>query len=85
MALNDYAYYNKQTGLVENVVWLETEQLSTFVDYPPEGYALVSIPDGLEGEYSVCGIGWSYIDGQFVEPPAPPEPEQPVVDGAQTL
>jgi hypothetical protein len=88
MALNDFAYYSTQTGLIENVLLVETDVAPTLVW--PDGYAIVDIPDGgIAGEWSMCGIGWSYIDGQFVEPPPPPPPPpesvQPVVDGAQTL
>jgi hypothetical protein len=76
MALNDYAYYNKTTGLIENVIWLDTDTIDTLVDFPPEGFAIVDIPTGgVAGAWSMCGIGWSYINGQFVEPP---EPEQPL-------
>ncbi len=76
MALNDYAYYNKTTGLIENVIWLDTDAIDTLVDFPPEGFAIVDIPTGgIAGAWSMCGIGWSYINGQFVEPP---EPEQPL-------
>lgn len=86
MALNNYAYYNTQTGLIENVIWVEDEVVSTLTW--PEGYAVVDIPDGLAGTWSACGIGWSYINGEFIEPPMP-EPvaadNQPQVDGAQTL
>lgn len=89
MALNDYAFYNKDTGLIENVVWLDDNEISSLVNYPPEGYAIVDIPnEGVVGEWSSCGIGWSYIDGQFVEPPEPAPPEgveQPISQGAQTL
>lgn len=82
MALNDYAYYNKATGLIENVVWLDDSAVDTLLDFPPEGYALVDLPtEGIAGEYSMCGIGWSYIGGQFIEPPAPVPPvEAPVAE-----
>ena len=76
MALNDYAYYSLETGLIENVLLIEDEVVPTLVDFPPAGYAIVDIPTGgISGEWSMCGIGWSYINGQFVEPPKPPEPE----------
>lgn len=87
MALNDYAYYNTTTGLIENVIWLDSEHIDQLIDFPPQGYAIVDIPTGgIEGKWSMCGIGWSYIDGQFVEPPQPqPSENQPVTTGAQTL
>jgi hypothetical protein len=70
MALNDYAYYSTQTGLIENVLWIEDAVAPTLVW--PTGYAIVDIPDGgIAGKWSMCGIGWSYINGQFVEPPNP--------------
>ena len=82
MALNDYAYYNKTTGLIENVIWLDTDTIDTLVNFPPEGFAIVDIPTGgIAGAWSMCGIGWSYINGQFVEPP---EPEQPLEQLAAT-
>ena len=82
MALNDYAYYNKTTGLIENVIWLDTDAIDTLVDFPPEGFAIVDIPTGgIAGAWSMCGIGWSYINGQFSEPP---EPEQPLEQLAAT-
>lgn len=68
MALNDYAYYNLETGLIENVIWLDDANVASLVDFPPAGYAIVDIPTGgIAGEWSMCGIGWSYINGQFVE------------------
>jgi len=73
MILNYYAYYNTQTGLIENVLLCDDEVAPTLVW--PEGYAIVDIPTGgISGEWSMCGIGWSYINGQFVEPPKPAEP-----------
>lgn len=91
MSLNDYAYYNLETGLIENVVWLDGDTIGTLVDFPEQGYGLVDLPTELVGEWSMCGIGWSYINGQFVEPPKPEptpipaEENQPQVQGAQTL
>jgi hypothetical protein len=70
MALNDYAYYRTQIGLIENVLLIETDIAPTLVW--PEGYAIVDIPDGgIAGKWSMCTIGWSYIGGQFVEPKNP--------------
>lgn len=70
MALNDYAYYNTQTGLIENTLLIDGAVAPTLTW--PEGYAIVDIPTGgLAGEWSMCGVGWSYINGQFVEPPQP--------------
>ena len=71
MALNDYAYYNTTTGLIENVLWIEDDVAPTLTW--PEGYAIADIPTGgIAGAWSMCGIGWSYINGQFVEPPYNP-------------
>jgi hypothetical protein len=70
MALNDFAYYNTQTGLIENVILVDNDIVSTLT--LPEGYALVDIPDGgISGKWSMCRAGWSYINGQFVEPLCP--------------
>lgn len=82
MALNDFAYYNIETGLIENVLWIEDFAAPT-LEWP-EGYAIVDLPDGgIAGTWSMCGIGWSYIDGQFVEPPEPPKPDPVPTDGVQ--
>lgn len=83
MSLKNYAYYNKVTGMIENVILIEDTVFPTLSW--SEDYSAVEINANLEGEWSTCGIGWSYIDGMFVEPPKPPEPEQPTVEGAQTL
>jgi hypothetical protein len=70
MALNDYAYYNKTTGLIENVILLDSDDIGTLINFPPENYDIVNIPTGgIAGAWSMCGIGWSYIGSQFVEPP----------------
>jgi hypothetical protein len=65
-------------GLIENAFYWNEGQA-----YPcEEGYSIVRI-DNVEN----CGIGWTYIDGQFAEPVSPEsEPaEQPTSQGAQTL
>lgn len=88
MALTDWAIYRLSDGYIDNVIWFDAD---TAQYTPPEGYGMVDIPGNgsLAGEWSMCGIGWSYIDGQFVEPPKPPEPEpstdQPSTTGSQTL
>ena len=87
MALNDYAYYNIESGLISNVIWLDDQNLDQLVNFPPEGYAIVDIPTGgICGEYSMCGIGWSYINGSFVEPPNPnpPQVEETTIDTTAT-
>lgn len=86
MELNHYAYYNTSTGLVENVLLVEDAVASTLLW--PEGYKIEVIPNGLHGEWSMCGIGWSYINGSFVEPPQPVQVaalNQPITVGAQSL
>ena len=68
MALTDWAVYRLDTGLIENIIWFDAD---TAVWTPPEGFGMIDIPDNTAGIYSMCGIGWSYINGQFVEPPQP--------------
>ena len=86
MTLRNYAYYSIDTGLIENVVLIDDEIVDSLPDFPAQGFAIAEIPEeGISGEWTMCGIGWSYIDGQFVEPPKPETPEQPVSTGVQTL
>lgn len=56
-------------GIIENAFyWHEGDE------YPcGEGYSIVRI-DNVEN----CSIGWTYIDGQFIEPPN----QNPVPEGA---
>lgn len=64
-----YALINVSTAIVENIIlWdgnIETWQ-------PEEGYIAI--------QSDAAQIGWSYIDGEFIAPPAPevppPTPEQ---------
>jgi len=81
-----FALYSLETGLIENTILMQLSFNAEFVC--PEGYGIVENSHSL-GEWSHCGIGWSYINGEFIEPPNPiPQPKdtnQPIVDGAQTL
>lgn len=73
MATQEYGLYNTTTGLIENIVVWDA-QASPDVAWP-DGYAVVLFPaPATQGSWSVLGIGWSYIDGQFVEPPNPNPP-----------
>jgi hypothetical protein len=51
----------------------EGNQTTEFVKLEwPAGYAVVRLPDeGINGERSMCGVGWKYQKGQFIEPPNP--------------
>lgn len=70
MALTDWAIYRLSNGYIDNVIWFDSD---TAQYTPPDGYGMVDIPgDGAyPGQWSMCGIGWSYINGQFIEPPNP--------------
>lgn len=86
MDTKNYAYYNTSTGLIENVICIQDDVVGTLTW--PEGYGIVVIPTDLSGQWSQCGIGWSYINGEFIEPPEPEIPalqDQPTVQGAQTI
>lgn len=74
MADKSYGMYDTTTGFIVNVVnW--DEELNPHITWP-DGYAVVPIPDGIQSTWFGCGIGWSYIDGKFIEPPKPPEPDK---------
>lgn len=70
MALTDWAVYRLDDGFIDNVIWFDAD---TAQWTPPEGHGMVDIPGNgsYAGKWSMCGIGWSYINGQFVEPPNP--------------
>jgi hypothetical protein len=85
--MKNFAWINTDNNLVENVIVYDGETPLIL----PDNVILVEMPDGHMGSWSALGIGWSYIDGQFVEPPKP-EPviplsanNQPVSTGSQTL
>jgi hypothetical protein len=81
MSLSNYAYYYALTGRIENVLWLDDDTAPELVW--PAGYEVVKIPDGgVPGTWSMCGVGWAYTNGQFVEPPnpnPPVEPDSPII------
>jgi hypothetical protein len=59
------AIINLETHIVENVTVLEAG--STW--QPPAGYETQPLGENV-------GIGWSFVGGQWIEPPQPePEPE----------
>jgi hypothetical protein len=73
-----YAYVNKTSYLIENmVVW---DGVSPFV--PPNGFEFVEVPtEGVYGDWSSLGIGWAYVNGEFIEPPNPNPTPTPVPVG----
>jgi hypothetical protein len=75
--LRDFALYRLSDGYIENVIWYDPDEAQYT---PEEGFQIIEIPgdNGLAGEWSMCGIGWSYVDGQFIEPPNPYPPIPPV-------
>jgi hypothetical protein len=63
-----YAYINKNSSLIENIIVCDDENPYA----PPDGIELVEIPtEGVRGEWSSLGIGWTYQNGVFVEPTNP--------------
>lgn len=66
MTSKNYAYYKVSTGEIENIIYVDENIVSELVF--PDGYKTVQMPNNLMGEYSACGIGWFYIDGEFIEP-----------------
>lgn len=69
MALQDYAIYRLSDGYIDNTVWWDDATPWE----PPADHGAVIIPNNgaYPGKWSMCGIGWSYINGQFIEPPNP--------------
>ena len=82
--MKNFAWINTETEYVENVIWYDGE---TEITLPPNTI-LIELPEGLMGTWIAPGIGWSYIDGQFVEPEQPERPlanNQSTTTGSQTL
>ena len=86
--MKNFAWINTETNLVENVIYYDGETPLVL----PENIILVEYStEGIQGTWSSLSPGWSYIDGQFVEPLQPERPKantpnnQPVSTGSQTL
>jgi hypothetical protein len=86
--MKNYAWIKLADGVVENVIYYDGVTPIQL----PEGINLVEYPnEGIQGSWSSMGPGWSYINGQFVEPPEPEppaqpaQPDQPTTTGSQTL
>lgn len=62
--MKTFALINEQTNTIENVVLWDGE-----TPYESDGYKIVEI------DVANAGIGWTYENDTFIEPPAPPEPE----------
>jgi hypothetical protein len=85
--MKNYALYNLTDGLIINTIVLDDNSEYT----PNDGLGMVEMPE-IAGEWSMCSQGWSYIDGQFVEPPQPESlktdpktADQPTTSGTQTI
>ena len=86
--MKNFAWINTETNLVENIIYYDGVTPIQL----PENIILIECPtEVVVGTWSSLSPGWSYINGQFVEPP---EPEglkantpnnQPVTTGSQTL
>jgi hypothetical protein len=64
-------------GVIENAFYWNQDP----AEYPIDsGYSIVRID-----EVENCGIGWSYIEGQFIEPVQIKQLAQPTTTGSQTL
>jgi hypothetical protein len=76
MSINKYAYYKKSNGYIENIISIDDTHIN-ILEWP-EGYDIVAMPtETIVGTWSLMGIGWSYINGGFVEPEKPAFPEKP--------
>jgi hypothetical protein len=58
----DKALVNIETNIVENVIVLDGKSSWS----PPEGFTVVDLVGN-------AGIGWSYINGEFIAPTDPNE------------
>jgi len=82
--MKTFAWINTETEVVENVIAYDGETPLVL----PENVRLIEMPEGYMGSWSSLGIGWSYINGEFVEPPQPERTSannQPTTTGSQTL
>jgi hypothetical protein len=65
---------NNETGVIDNCVVLAEN--STW--QPPEGFTIYPFVPNV-------GIGWTLVNGEWVEPPPPQEETQPEASGLQDL
>lgn len=83
--MKKFAWINLANNIVENIIAYDGV---TPIDLP-DGIVLIEYPEeGIKGSWCMMGPGWSYIDGQFIEPPEPEiviAPNQPTTTGSQTL
>lgn len=81
--MKSFAWVNTETNFIENMIAYDGVTPLEL----PSNVLLVEVPEDTVGTWSPAGIGWSYINGQFVEPPEPERPTitQPTNTGSQTL
>ena len=65
--MKNFAWINKDNNLIENIIIYDGVTPITI----PNNIMLLEITNTVQGSWSMLGIGWYYIDGQFVEPPKP--------------
>jgi len=88
MALTNWAVYRLSDGYIENTIIWDKDAAPDVQAIDGFGFAEIPNQGAHAGEWSMCGVGWSYINDQFVEPskPTPPTAEdQPVSTGVQTF
>jgi hypothetical protein len=87
MALKNWAVYRVSDGYIENMIAWDQDAAPDV--QPPDGFGFVEIPNegAHAGEWSMCGAGWSFINGQLIEPEKPEEVKvtEPVSTGSQSF
>jgi hypothetical protein len=87
--MKNFAWVNTETEYVENIIYYDGV---TPIEIP-SNVLLVEMPEkGIAGAWSMAGIGWKYVRGQFIEPPEPepvlnptPTPTEPTIGGAPNV
>jgi len=65
--IKTYAVIDGANTVINTVYWNGSPDWTV-----PEGCTAVAIEEGIK-----AGIGWTYVDGEFVAPPTPPVPDAP--------
>jgi hypothetical protein len=67
----NWAIINRETEYIENIIFVADGDI-----WPSSNTHLaVEFPaEGISGSWSMLSVGWKYMHGQFVEPPASTAP-----------